>query len=138
LPVEQVREVLLTPAMTRPFRAAPFLPGIVNLRGEVVPVLDLSRLVGIPRSGSSLPMMLVVMELDEAVAALGSDEEAGVVSVKPNEITPPPSDLPLEALDCVVGILAPEEDDGTPGLILDGTRLLNLPPIRELLTTGTV
>ena len=46
LPLENVQEVIGVRAVTRVFHAPSALAGIINLRGEVLPILDLPVLLG--------------------------------------------------------------------------------------------
>ena len=133
LSVEQVREVLLTPPITRIFRAAPFVHGVVNIRGEVIPVLDPGMLLGIGAHGDPTPPhMLVLLEIEDHVVALASGGEIGVRPLQPDELSAPPVDLSIDATDCVLGIVSPGESGRGPGLFLDGHRILSLPPLEAL------
>ncbi len=48
IPVGGCREITRTPRLTRVPGAHPALPGVTNLRGEVVTLLDLRTLLGMP------------------------------------------------------------------------------------------
>lgn len=136
LSVDEVREVLLAPPITRVFRAVPFVHGVVNIRGEVVPVLDPGLLLGIGARGTPVPPhMLVLLEAEGLVVALASGGEVGVRPLQSEELSAPPVDLSIDATDCVVSIVTPTETGRGPGLLLDGLRLLTLPPV-EALRTG--
>ncbi|MBM4372447.1 MAG: chemotaxis protein CheW [Deltaproteobacteria bacterium] len=133
LPVGQVREVLLAPPLTRVFRAPPFLRGVVNIRGEVIPVLDPALLLGLEgRCRDGEPRMLVVLDAGEVLAALASCGDVGVRQVRGDQIGSPPVDLAIGAAECVVGILSPEGEGHGPGLVLDGRRILALPAVAAL------
>jgi len=45
IPILKVREIINTPAVTRLPQSPEFMKGIINLRGKIVPVLDLRELV---------------------------------------------------------------------------------------------
>ena len=133
LAVDTVREVILAPPITRVFRAPPFVHGVVNIRGEVIPVLDPGMLLGIDAQASpGAPHMLVVLEVDEFLVALVSGGEVGVCQRTGDEIAQPPVDLSIDATDCVIGILPPAGPGKGPGLILDGHRILSLPAVITL------
>lgn len=69
LPLSAVREVVPAPAtLTRVPRAPPLLRGVMNLRGRVVPIIDLHALVA--DSGSAQPAQKVVI-LDRGRRELG-------------------------------------------------------------------
>lgn len=52
LPVSRCREIMRTGRITAIPGAHPALPGVTNLRGEVVPLLDLRLLLGMPGKSS--------------------------------------------------------------------------------------
>lgn len=94
LPVEQVQEILDPLPVTRVPRAEPFAPGLVNVRGSVVPVVDLHRRLGLPTVGASGESRLVVLDLEIAetstkVAFLADGVEQ-VLEIEGSAIEPVP------------------------------------------------
>ena len=75
VPIGQVREVLAAPVVTPLATPSPAVLGLANLRGDVLPVLDTARLVGVTPCGRT--DMLVVVETAVGPAALAV---AGTVS----------------------------------------------------------
>jgi hypothetical protein len=47
VPIQWVREVLAAPAVARLATAPPLVLGLINLRGEIVPLLDTAALLGV-------------------------------------------------------------------------------------------
>jgi hypothetical protein len=64
--------------------------------------------------------------------ALASGGEVGVRPLQAEELSAPPVDLSIDAADCVLSIVAPTAKGRGPGLLLDGHRLLTLPPVEAL------
>lgn len=84
-PRADVREVMESPAVTRVPGARPWLVGIANVRGELLPVVDLARLVtGQPvrRSESS---RVIVLNDDAVAAGFLVDGVAGFRSFLPED-----------------------------------------------------
>lgn len=71
--IDSVQEVLAPRAITRLFHAPPSLLGVVNLRGEILPVVDLSQLLGEP---SSPPTLGVEARLIVVRVPIGSGAQA--------------------------------------------------------------
>lgn len=69
IPIEQTREALRN---TLPLTFVPGLPapyrGIVNIRGEIVPVIDLAMLLGLQQSREELHVLIVLAEGEKVVA----------------------------------------------------------------------
>jgi len=79
LPVLLVTEIVRLP----PFFALPDVPdhvcGVVNLRGRVVPLMDLRRRFGLPQQATTDRTVVVVAEVDQASTGLIVDGVADVV-----------------------------------------------------------
>jgi len=71
LPTEAVRAVVRTGDITPLPRTPAHLLGLTNLRGEILSVLDIKPLLGIPPGGR--PAYLVVCNVEEHALALASD-----------------------------------------------------------------
>lgn len=92
LPVSEVREVVPFSDATRVPRAAPEVVGLMNVRGRVVPVLDLARLLALPAKSPPVARQVMVHEAPGAIPlGLLVDEVRDVVRVLPGAIEPPPS-----------------------------------------------
>lgn len=59
-----VREILDPVPVTAVPNARPFVDGLINVRGKVVPLADLRLLFGMPRTPSTLDTRIVVIEAD--------------------------------------------------------------------------
>ncbi|MDA3852091.1 MAG: chemotaxis protein CheW [Spirochaetaceae bacterium] len=94
LKVEGVQEVLEMPRITRVPRMPAFLRGIINLRGSVVPVIDLSEKMGLGSVVQSIDTSVVVVEMDldheKVVLGLLCDAVDEVINLYPQDIEPPP------------------------------------------------
>jgi purine-binding chemotaxis protein CheW len=60
VPIGWVREVVMAPQLTSLVTAPASVLGLLNLRGEIVPVLDTASLVGLGRTGESLAFVVVL------------------------------------------------------------------------------
>ncbi|MBU0674210.1 MAG: chemotaxis protein CheW [Proteobacteria bacterium] len=94
LDVFQVREVLDIAAITKIPRALDFMRGIINVRGTVVPVIDMRIKFGMSPIEQTLDSRIVVMELDldGEITVLGAlaDSVHEVMELEANQIEPPP------------------------------------------------
>jgi purine-binding chemotaxis protein CheW len=92
--VSQVREVLEIPQITKIPSAPEYMRGVVNVRGQAIPVVDLRVKFGLPRSADTLQSRVIVMELsiDGESAVLGgiADSVHEVIDLEPGDINPPP------------------------------------------------
>lgn len=92
--VSHVREVLEFTSVTRVPRMPEFMRGIINLRGSVVPVIDLRIKFGLSQTEKSIDTSVVVTEMrvdnDMVVMGLLTDSVEEVIDLLPSQIEPPP------------------------------------------------
>ena len=93
--VAQVREVLDISTITRVPRAPEFMRGVINVRGSVVPVVDLRLKFGMTKTENTVDSRVVVMELsldgDQTILGAMADSVHEVMDLEPEQIEEPPS-----------------------------------------------
>jgi purine-binding chemotaxis protein CheW len=94
LGISQVREVLDFTKITRIPEMPEFMLGVINLRGSVVPVVDMRVKFGIPRSEVKLNTCIIIVEieLDGETTILGAlaDSVQEVLELDPDQVEAPP------------------------------------------------
>jgi purine-binding chemotaxis protein CheW len=92
--VVQVREILDFIKITKVPQTPDFMCGVINLRGNVVPVIDMRLKFGMEKTETTVDTCIVVMEVnfDEETTVLGAlvDSVQEVVELGPDEIEPAP------------------------------------------------
>jgi purine-binding chemotaxis protein CheW len=111
LPLAAVREVVLPqPPFARVPRVSEAVRGVMNLRGRVLPVVDLAPLVGLPAqplAGGQGQVLVLEREKKTLGLLIGL-----VLGVEPVEVPPPGADPVLrgvvEIKGAAVSVLAPD------------------------------
>ena len=67
----------------------PFILGIVNIRGQILPVVDIKRLFDLPEKGITNLNRVLVVESGATLFGLLADEVAGVREVPIRDLEPP-------------------------------------------------
>ena len=81
LPLEAVREVVVLPAhWSRVPRAPPAIPGVINLRGRVVTVVELRSLLGV--GGQSASQKIILLDRGRRDLGLLVTEVDGIESIE--------------------------------------------------------
>ena len=92
--VAQVREVLEVAQITKVPTAPRYMRGVVNVRGQATPVVDLRLKFGLSESPDTVHSRIIVMELelDGEATVLGgiADSVHEVIELEPGSINPPP------------------------------------------------
>ena len=95
LDVTGVREVLDFTSVTRIPRTPPFMRGVINLRGAVVPVLDLRLAFGmeahVEAEGSCIVVVEVAVGQDRIVVGALADSVEEVIELEPEQVQPAPA-----------------------------------------------
>lgn len=92
--VLKAREILDLINVTRVPQTPDFMLGVINLRGSVVPVIDLRLFFGMPQAEKTRDTCIIVMEvtIDGEVTVVGalSDSVKEVMELTTDAIEPPP------------------------------------------------
>jgi purine-binding chemotaxis protein CheW len=118
-----VAEVISLPTITRIPGSPPFLRGVANWRGRMLPVLDLRPLLGTPTIPLATSARLVVVQDGAVTAGIVAEAVPGVYDAALTDAEPPPATLSLEAARLVSG----QVSDGLgPIAVLDVVAVLGL------------
>ncbi|HLJ49310.1 MAG TPA: chemotaxis protein CheW [Bryobacteraceae bacterium] len=92
--VAQVREILEVSQIMKVPTAPRYMRGVVNVRGQATPVVDLRLKLGLPEIPDTVHSRIIVMELelDGEATVLGgiADSVHEVIELEPGNINPPP------------------------------------------------
>ena len=88
--VGDVQEVIRFQRLTPVPLAAHHLRGLINLRGRVVPAIDMRRRLQLPERGPDQLPMNIVLRTDDGPVSLLVDEIVDVVEVDPDMYEPRP------------------------------------------------
>lgn len=94
LDISTVREVLDFTKITKVPQTPDFMLGVINLRGSVMPVVDMRLKFGLSRTEPTVNTCIIIVEieLDGEVTLLGAlvDSVQEVIELDPEHIEPPP------------------------------------------------
>ncbi|MCK9265187.1 MAG: chemotaxis protein CheW [Desulfomonilia bacterium] len=94
LEISRVREVLDFTRVTKVPQAPDFMKGVINLRGAVVPVVDLNRKFGIKDTEKTVHTRIIIGEVDidgdQTVLGVLADSVHEVMELEPEHIEPAP------------------------------------------------
>lgn len=92
--ISRVREVLEFKGTTKVPRVPDYMRGVINLRGNVVPVIDLKRKFGIGTTEQGINTCVIIMEVDAGgepiVLGALADAVREVFDLETANIEPPP------------------------------------------------
>ncbi|HEY7955015.1 MAG TPA: chemotaxis protein CheW [Polyangia bacterium] len=143
-PIRAVKETIRFRPLTRVFLTPPLVAGLINLRGEVVAVLDLAELLGLPSAGrrrEDPDAAILILRAtsteggragERAAAGLLVDALHGARDVPLGELRPAPATLDAEAAAYLRGVVTISDEHGAPRplALLDPERVLDTERLR--------
>ncbi len=94
LAIGKVREVLDFTTITKVPRTPEYMRGVINLRGSVVPVVDLRLKFGLAQTEKTVNTCIIIVEIsmEGEITVLGAlaDSVQEVVELEPEQIEPAP------------------------------------------------
>jgi purine-binding chemotaxis protein CheW len=91
VPIESVQEIVRVPEeLTHVPKAPPFVEGVINLRGAVLPVIDLRRRLGLPTVERSDRQRVMVFLIEGMRTGFIVDSVAEVLKIHKSAIEPAP------------------------------------------------
>lgn len=94
LDIAKVREVLDFTAVTKVPRTPEFMRGVINLRGNVVPVVDMRLKFGMPRTEKTVNTCIIIVEIsiegETTILGALADSVQEVIDLEPGQIEPAP------------------------------------------------
>lgn len=103
--VHAVREIRSYTAATPMPHAPPFVCGVVNLRGTVLPIVDLADRLGLGRTVPNARSAIIVADLDGELVGLLVDAMSSIMTVRNDQLQPAPDVASALARSFVTAVL---------------------------------
>jgi purine-binding chemotaxis protein CheW len=125
VPVLRTREIVRVGDITRIPHAPPHIRGVFNLRGRILPVVDLRTRLGLPAAPTTARSRLLLVDAHGRVLALLVDAVSRMTRVPASRCKPPPPEALGAHADYVAGVA---ESGARLIILLDLDRLLLVAP----------
>jgi len=86
----KVQEIIRSVSITRVPKSPDYVAGVINLRGKIVPVIDLRKRFSLKPKEADKDTRIIVVELDDKVVGFLVDKVKEVIRVESEIIEPPP------------------------------------------------
>jgi purine-binding chemotaxis protein CheW len=103
--IMSVQEIIRLPKMAKLPQTPPYVEGISNLRGAVLPVFDIRARFGMKREARTDRSRVLVIDIDGKRTGLLVDSVRQVIRVGRNEFEPPPAAIRNETADYIDGVV---------------------------------
>ena len=99
-----VREIIRLQDITRVPRTPEFVEGVINLRGKVIPVVDLRKRFGLPAEDESKENRIVVVDIGAQDIGVVVDAVTEVLRIATESVEPPASVITTADSEYLLGI----------------------------------
>ena len=125
----RVKEVIRIREITWLPKAPTFVKGIINLRGDVIPIIALREKFGLPAQETTATTRVIVVEIDGRLMGMVVDAASQVVRIPADQIAPPPPVLGGLSQEFVTGV---GKLDDKLVILLNVDAILDVEEIRAL------
>lgn len=88
--------------------APPFVRGVINLRGAVVPIMDLAERLGLARTEQKDRSVIMITSIGSQTVGLLADAVIDILAINPDTIQTPPQLSSHETASFINGLVALE------------------------------
>lgn len=129
VPISMVHEIVRVPAITAVPESPDCVEGVINLRGRIIPVVDLRKRFGEKAIGAGKKNRILVAEVDDKMIGLMVDAASEVLKIPPSEVEPPPNVFEEGDVNYVTGV---GKLGGRLIIMVDLTRILQRGELRRV------
>jgi purine-binding chemotaxis protein CheW len=104
LDILRVKEIIRLREFTRLPQSPSFVKGIINLRGDVIPIIDLRDKFGMIEAEYGETTRIIVVDLDDKLVGMVVDAASQVVRVPADQIDPPPPIIGGLSAEYIIGV----------------------------------
>jgi purine-binding chemotaxis protein CheW len=136
-PIASIREVVELQGLTRIPLSPAVVPGVLNLRGAVIPVVDLSVRIGgaVTMIGRRTCVIIVEMRADDGPLGVMVDTVSEALEVEAHQLEPRPAFGAGLRTEFVAGML---NLSGRFVAVLDLPQVLSMAELEQLVTDGAL
>jgi purine-binding chemotaxis protein CheW len=102
--VGQVREVIRVTEITRVPQSPPHVRGVTNLRGRILPVVEIRTRLGLEPGVVTPRSRIIVVEVHDRVLGVLVDAVLQVAKIPLETVTPPPDEVVTPQTDYINGV----------------------------------
>lgn len=88
--ISAVHEIIRMQSITKVPRTPSFVEGVINLRGRIVPVIDLHKRFELPLEEETVHSRIIVVEVKGVTVGMIVDSVSEVLRIPQSSIDPPP------------------------------------------------
>jgi len=133
LEILKVREIIGLMEITTVPQTPKFIKGVINLRGKVIPVIDLRLKFGMPEAEPTEETCIIVVDINNTLMGILVDTVSEVLDIAIGEIEPPPAFSDDIATEFILGM---GKIKGNVKILLDINKVLSPEELVHVASAG--
>lgn len=102
--IQTVQEIVRVPEITAVPEMPSFVEGVINLRGKIVSIVDLSKRLKIQGGARAKSNRILIVEVDNNVVGLLVDAVSAILRIPPESIEPAPDIVTSVGTEYIQGV----------------------------------
>lgn len=127
--IDSIREIVRVPEVTEVPDAPHFLDGVINLRGKIVPVVDLRKRLGIQHADKTKATRVLITENSGSMVGLLVDAASEVIRIQPDAVEEPPEMISAIGVEYITAVAKLNE---RLIILLDIKKILNVGEMKKI------
>ena len=128
LPIKKVKEVIAPLPITFIPHTPVFMPGIINLRGTIIAVLNIEKMLDLKTHSTNNNHRIVIVEDNNSTLGVRVCGVRTIKKISADSIKKPPLSLKKTLSSYLMGVVAGDE---TPIYIIDWSKVINQKDIKK-------
>lgn len=120
--IEQIQEIVILDRVTETPQVAACVEGVSNLRGAIIPIINLRKLLGLESQPSSDETRTIVVNVGERTMGCTVDSVSQVIRISTESIQPAPESITADGAHYISGFARLDDE---LVILLDIDKLLN-------------
>lgn len=133
VPITKVQEIISMTTPTKMPQTPDFVEGIINLRGKIIPIIDLKKRFDMGKSNITNDTRSVIVEVEGQTVGIIVDEVSEVLRLQVDNIEPPPAVVGGITAEYLTGV---GKLDNRLLILLDMDKILTDKEKAELVNVG--
>ncbi len=133
--IERLKEITLVPDITVVPRSPSFIEGVINLRGEVIAVIDMRKRFFFPPIPRDAFTRIIIVDIDGATTGLLVDSVTAVTAIPVSSVEPPPKVISRIETEFIEGVVK-QEGEKKMIIMLNLLKLLTMEEKRAVSEAG--
>lgn len=108
-PIEQIREIIVLDKVTRTPQVPDYCEGVSNLRGSIIPIINVRKLFGLEPTPADGETRIIVVQVGDKTMGCTVDTVSQVIRIPEDGIQPPPETVTAGGANYISGFARLDE-----------------------------